>query len=177
MQGGIYELPIPPFKTGLIRGRFNPGDGHLYVCGMSAWATNQVFEQGGFFRIRYNGKPIHAPIDIRATERGVYVTFSDKLDKASVEQSDNFQVETWELKRTRRYGSDHYNEKKLKIGSSQLLGDQQTVFLELPTIEPVWQMEIRWDIKGNRGEKVEGRIQNTIHQLGKDAQRVAISIN
>ncbi|MEM9722076.1 MAG: DUF6797 domain-containing protein, partial [Bacteroidota bacterium] len=168
MQGGIFELPIPAFKTGLIRGRFNPADGQLYVCGMSAWATNQVYEPGGFYRITYNGKPLHAPIDIQAFSSGVSLTFSDPLDQASAESLENFQVETWELKRTRRYGSDHYNEQSLAISSLSLSADQKTVFIGLPDIEPVWQMEIRWDLKGKEGEVVKGRIQNTIHHLREE---------
>ncbi|MFT4605356.1 MAG: cytochrome c5, partial [Rhodothermales bacterium] len=40
-QGGIVEMPIPHFPTGIMRGRMNPNDGQLYAVGMSAWATNQ----------------------------------------------------------------------------------------------------------------------------------------
>lgn len=176
MQGGIYKLPIPAFKTGLIRGRFNPGDGQLYVCGMSAWATNQVFDPGGFYRIRYTGEKLFTPIELNATETGMLITFSDKLDRASVENPENFTVSTWELKRTRKYGSKHYNEQTLQVESVRLGPDEQTVFLALPEISPVWQMQIEYDIKGKDGEEVKGMFQHTIHQLGKDQDKAMASM-
>ncbi len=45
MQGGVAALPIPPFPTGIMRGRFHPADGSLYACGLFGWASNQ--EQPG----------------------------------------------------------------------------------------------------------------------------------
>ena len=51
MQGGMIELPIPTFPTGVMRGRFNPIDEHLYACGMFAWAGNAT-QPGGFYRLR-----------------------------------------------------------------------------------------------------------------------------
>ncbi|MCB0839938.1 MAG: hypothetical protein KDD99_24885, partial [Bacteroidetes bacterium] len=166
MQGGIFQLPIPAFKTGLIRGRFNPGDDHLYVCGMSAWATNQVYDPGGFYRIRYNGAPVYAPIELSAMKNGLRIKFSDPLDPEAVENPDNFTIRTWELKRTRKYGSKHYNEKELIVKSVKLALDARTVFIEIEGIEPVWQMEINWKIKGKNGNPVEGQLQNTIYELG-----------
>ncbi len=41
-QGGMCALPLPPFPTGVMRGRFHPADGQLYACGMFAWAGNQT---------------------------------------------------------------------------------------------------------------------------------------
>lgn len=177
MQGGIFRLPIPAFRTGLIRGRFNPADGHLYVCGMSAWATNQVFEEGGFYRIRYNGKPVHAPIALNTTQTGMVIKFSDPLDRESTENPGNFNVKTWELKRTRKYGSERYNEMPLAISEVTLAPDNQTVFIRLPDIQPVWQMEIAFDIKGINGEKVAGKLQNTIHHLGNKIQFEMLGMN
>ena len=49
VQGGMCELPLPSFPTGIMRGRFNPADGQLYVGGMFAWAGN-VTQPGGLYR-------------------------------------------------------------------------------------------------------------------------------
>ena len=68
MQGGMCELPLPQFPTGLIRGRFHPTNGHLYTCGMFAWAGNQQ-QPGGFYRVRATGKPMHLPVGLHAPER------------------------------------------------------------------------------------------------------------
>ncbi|MCB0847312.1 MAG: hypothetical protein KDE26_28875, partial [Bacteroidetes bacterium] len=136
------------------------------VCGMSAWATNQVYDPGGFYRIRYNGAPVYAPIELSAMKNGLRIKFSDPLDPEAVENPDNFTIRTWELKRTRKYGSKHYNEKELIVKSVKLALDARTVFIEIEGIEPVWQMEINWKIKGKNGNPVEGQLQNTIYELG-----------
>lgn len=41
-QGGMCALPIPTFPTEIMRPRFHPEQGHLYVCDMYAWAGNQT---------------------------------------------------------------------------------------------------------------------------------------
>ena len=65
-QAGMVELPVPQFPTGIMRGRFNPKDGQLYALGMSAWATNQMIQVGGFYRIRYTDKPIYTcPLSLK----------------------------------------------------------------------------------------------------------------
>src|SRR5262249_15766355 len=51
VQGGLCELPIRPFPTGIIRGRFHPQNGHLYLGGLFSWAGNQT-QPGGFYRLR-----------------------------------------------------------------------------------------------------------------------------
>ena len=64
VQGGMCQLPIPQFPTGVMRGRFHPADGQLYCCGMFAWAGNQT-QPGGFYRVRYLGEAVHLPIGLR----------------------------------------------------------------------------------------------------------------
>ena len=78
-QGGMCALPLPTFPTGIMRPRFHPTDGHLYVCGMYAWAGNQT-APGGFYRVRYTGKPADLPVGLKAKAGGVELTFTDALD-------------------------------------------------------------------------------------------------
>ncbi len=166
VQGGVSMLPIPDFPTGIMRGRFHPRDGHLYVCGMAAWGTAQMHLPGGFYRVRATGRPAHLPVGIQARKDGVVVTFSDPIDPASVATSDGIQVRTWALKRSAQYGSKHYDEKELEITGAHLSQDHRALTLTLPGIEPVWQMEIRYRLKGSLGEPVVGVVQNSIHALG-----------
>ncbi len=69
LQGGVCELPIPQLPTGVMRGRFHPIDGQLYACGMFAWAGTQV-QPGGFYRLRYTGKPLDVPVGLSARRGG-----------------------------------------------------------------------------------------------------------
>lgn len=166
LQGGVCELPIPLFPTGVMRGRFHPDNGQLYACGMFAWAGNQ-HQPGGFYRVRYTGKPVHLPIGLNARQDGITVTFSGTLDRKSATDVSNYGVKTWTLHRSANYGSDHINEKPSKITDATLSDDGRSVFLKIPDIKPTWCMEIKYSIKGAGGEFVDGKIHNTIHQLGE----------
>ena len=164
MQGGMCELPIEQFPTGVMRGRFSPVDGQLYCCGMFAWAGDQ-HQPGGFYRISYTGKPVHLPIGLNANRAGIKISFSDKIDVESASDPRNFSVQTWDLKRTENYGSKHYNEKRLEVVKAFVGDDRTSVFLQIPDIAPTWGMEISYSIKTSAGKKLQGRIHNTIHKL------------
>jgi hypothetical protein len=165
VQGGIFELPIPRFSTGVMRGRFNPGDEQLYLCGLSAWGSTQP-QLGGLYRIRRVDQPMVIPIGIKATTTGIELSFTDELDQASINQIANYTVETWDLLRSRKYGSKHYNEKFLKVTKAELGKDKKTIKLTIPEIKPTWVMEIQYQVKDKEGKNIDGSIQNTIHQLG-----------
>jgi len=98
-QGGMCALPLPAFPTGVMRPRFHPTDGHLYVCGMYAWAGNQT-APGGFYRVRYTGKPADLPVGLTAKAGAVELTFTDTLDPKSVDAK-SFAIKVWGLKRSR----------------------------------------------------------------------------
>ena len=166
LQGGLCRLPIPDFPTGTMRGRFHPGNGHLYLCGMSAWGTAQMHLPGGFYRIRATGKPAHLPIELNATKSGVDMIFSDPLSAESVEDiSDRVKVRSWALKRSANYGSKHFDEKTHAVTGAELSDDGRRLSLKIEDMATVWQMSIRYQLVGANGEKFEGEIQNTIHQL------------
>jgi len=162
VQGGMIELPIPQLATGTIRGRFHPADGQLYLSGMFAWAGSRT-EPGGFYRLRYTGKPVHLPVELHATTDGLELEFTGDVDPAAAENAENYQVKVWDLKRTKSYGSKHYNERQLKVTKATLDGRRLT--LEVPEIEPTWCMEIRYQLKTADGKDLSGVIHNTIHNL------------
>ena len=168
VQGGIVELPIPRFSTGVMRGRFNPGDGQLYLCGLSAWGSTQP-QLGGLYRIRKVDQPLNIPVGIKATSDGIELSFTSELDPAAVNQITNYTVETWDLLRSRNYGSKHYNEKILTVTKAELGKDKKTIRLTIPDIKPTWVMEIKYQLKDQNGKDIVGSIQNTIHQLGNSA--------
>ncbi len=168
MQGGVIDIPGVKFMTGVMRGRFNPEDGHLYACGMSAWGTNQMMKGGGLYRLRYNDQPLPLPIALNAFDTGMRLSFDRPLDKETATDVSNFTVECWDLKRTRRYGSDRYNVRKLSIGAAELQHHGREIHLYLPEIEKVDVMTIAYDIKDEAGHVMKGTVQHTIHALKKD---------
>ncbi|MCH6202014.1 hypothetical protein MMU07_20730 [Aquiflexum sp. LQ15W] len=165
VQGGIYELPIPRFSTGVMRGRFNPGDEQLYLCGLSAWGSTQP-QLGGLYRIRKVDQPMVIPVGIKATTKGIELSFTDELDARSVADTAHYTVKTWDLLRSRKYGSKHYNDQTLTVTKAVLAKDKKSIQLMIPDIKPTWGMEIQYRVKDDEGKDVEGLIQNTIHQMG-----------
>ncbi|VTT96866.1 multifunctional secreted protein : Large, multifunctional secreted protein OS=Rhodopirellula europaea SH398 GN=RESH_05041 PE=4 SV=1: Cytochrome_CBB3 [Gemmataceae bacterium] len=165
-QGGMVALPLPPFPTGIMRGRFHPTDGALYACGMFAWAGNRA-QPGGFYRVRYTGKPADLPVGLKATATGVELTFTDPLDPKAAADPKNYDVKVWGLKRTQNYGSKHIDEHPLAVAKAIVSGDGKTVRLDIPDLVPTWGMEIKYRVAGADGRPVTGVIHNTIHAMGK----------
>ena len=162
LQGGMCELPIPQFPTGTMRGRFHPQDGQLYLCGMFAWAGTQ-HQDGGFYRLRYTGQPVHLPVGLNATDETLRISFSGEIDREVAEQIQNYSIKTWDLKRTANYGSKHYNTQDLKVSVAKVSADRRSVDLIVPGLQPTWCMEIRYNLRGSDGQPVNGMIHNTIH--------------
>lgn len=165
-QGGEIEIPIPIFDTGIMRGRFHPADGQLYACGLFAWAGNRNKLPGAMYRVRYTNQEAHMPIGLNATTKGMRISYTDALDKASAESPSSYVVKTWDLTRGSRYGSKHSNEKTLAISAASLSADGKTVFLAIPDIKPTWCMSIDMKLKSNSGKAVTRSIHNSIHNLG-----------
>jgi putative heme-binding domain-containing protein len=165
MQGGMIELPLPTLATGVMRGRFNPGDGQLYLCGMFAWAGNAT-HPGALYRVRPTGRPAHLPIAIHAKESGMVLRFTEPLEPSTV-GPDNVSVKRWTLKRTAGYGSDHHDETELRATSVSLSEDGKTVTIFLADPRPTWCMEIKYSFRSATGDPVAGVIHNTIHELAE----------
>jgi putative heme-binding domain-containing protein len=163
-QGGMCALPLPAFPTGIMRPRFHPADGQLYVCGMFAWAGNQT-RAGGFYRVRHTGKPAGLPAGLRARAGGVEVTFTDPLDPTAAADVKNYDVKVWGLRRSQNYGSKHVDERPLAVTRATLAADGKTARLEITGLAPTQGMEVRYRLKGADNRPVAGVIHNTIHAL------------
>ena len=69
---------------------------------------------GGLYRIRYTGKPLALPIELKASEIGIDLTFASVLDMDIAQDIKNYEIETWDLLRSSAYGSDRYNKQKIR---------------------------------------------------------------
>ncbi len=172
MQGGVIDLPGVKFLTGVMRGRFNPSDGQLYACGMSAWGTNQMLRGGGLYRIRYTGKPMTLPVGLSTSKEGIELEFPEALDAENAQDIAKFQIKTWNLVRSKAYGSDRFDERQLSISKSELSANGKIIKLYVNDIQPVDVMTITYDLKDQLNNEVKGTIQNTIHLLKDDRQTV-----
>ena len=164
-QGAVIDLPGVKFLTGVMRGRFNPTDGQLYACGMSAWGTNQMMRGGGLYRVRYTGKTIPIPLKMKVLEKSIMLDFESPLDQNTASDLSNFEVKTWQLLRSKKYGSERLDQKVLKVTKSYAEGKSLKLYFE--NLEKVDVITIDYKIKNTKGETLSGSIQGTILQLGK----------
>jgi hypothetical protein len=172
MQGAVVQLPVK-FNSGIMRGRINPRDGQVYVCGLKGWQTSAV-RDGGFYRVRYTGKQVRMASSIHFLTDGVEIEFTTSLDPKSAGDVQNYSVEQWNYLWTGEYGSPDVSVRNpsvkkhdpLEIKSARLLKDGRTVVLEIPDLRPADQIKIRLYLDSADGEIVSQDIHGTIHKLG-----------
>lgn len=165
MQGGMCQLPMAEFPTGTMRGRLNPHDHGLYLSGLFAWGSNQQTQDGGLFRFRPSGKPAYLPVRLSVRSNRIVLTFSDPLDTATANDTSQYSVKVWSLKRSANYGSKHYDERTLSVSAARATDDGRSIELTIPDLSPTWCMEIVCRLKSPTGEEVERAIHNSIHHL------------
>ena len=170
-QGGVVQFPLK-FDSGIMRARFNPRDGQLWVCGLQGWQTSGG-RVGALQRVRYTGKPVHLPIALRVASNGLNISFTTAMDEASATDEQNYAVEQWNYEWTEKYGSPEFSvanpgkqaHDPVAVKSVTLSPDRKTVFLEIPEIKPVMQMRVRFRLKAADGAPVEHEIYNTINRV------------
>ena len=171
-QAGMVKFPLK-FQTGLMRGRVNPKDGQVYVSGLRGWQTDGT-KDGGFYRVRYTGKPVHTPLELHALKDGLQITFTGELDATSATDTASYAIEQWNYTYSGNYGSPELSvadpklkkHDKVEIKTVRLAKDKKTVLLEIPGLQPVNQMKIKLGLKSADGTEINQEIYNTIHKLG-----------
>lgn len=173
-QGGTVELPFE-FDSGVMRGRFRPQDGQLYVTGLRGWVSSAT-RDGCFNRVRYTGAPANLPVSIKTHANGIAISFSRQLERDSAQDPDNYELSTWNYRWTANYGSAEYRPSDpnregrdaIEPRSATLLEDGKTVFLELPGLAPVMQFGIRCSIVAADGAAIEQTIHATLNAVGTE---------
>ena len=168
-QGGVVKFPLK-FESGLARARFNPIDGQLYVAGLKGWQTNAA-KDGAIQRVRYTGGPLTMQNALHVTDKGITIGFTGELEPASASDAANYAIQQYNYKWTSAYGSDKYKisdpaakgKEPVEIKSVTVAADKKSVFLEVPGLEPVMQVEIKMNIKAADGSALPGEVAHTIN--------------
>ena len=169
-QGGVTPLPLS-LDDPLLKGAVNPVDGLLYLTGFNIWGTKA---KGKTFlgRVRSNPeKVLSAPVDLRAGKRGILLRFARPLDPESALQTDAYSVRRWNYKRTSKYGSPNYKmdgspgSEDLPVSSIKLSRDKKTVFVGIPDMREVMQMEVSYDLAAQDRSPIKNKSFLTVHLL------------
>jgi hypothetical protein len=171
IQGGVVQFPLR-FSSGIMRARFNPADGQLYVCGLQGWQTSGL-RDGCFQRVRYTGKPVYMPSGLHVKKDSVEVSFTAALDANSAEDPENYAVEAWNYRWTDAYGSPDFKlsrpgEKghdRWQVGKVKLLEDKKTVSIALPDLQPAMQVRLQMKLRAQDATPIPAILYSTINTL------------
>ena len=191
MQGGLTRFNVN-FDSGVMRARFNPKDGQLYVVGLRGWQTTAV-KNGCLQRVRYTGEKVRTPLDLKVSEGRVEVRFGEPLDASVAKDPGSWNIEIWNYLWSAAYGSPDLSTKVkpvqaaevgkdgkpefskeqmsqakhdlLKVTRVELSADGRTAILHLADLAPCMQMSLKYNLRSTDGTELSGRITNTIHAL------------
>lgn len=171
-QGGTIPFPTTPgdFQSGIMRGRFSPHDGQLYVSGLRGWQTRAI-RDGCFERVRYTGGAVHLPIHVKTFGNGIKLQFAERLDREQAQDPRNFFVEQWNYLYSEQYGSPEFSVERPKeqgrdevpVLSATVMDDGHSIFLEMPSLHPVHQICINYFLKSEAGSSFQGSYAHTIN--------------
>ncbi len=179
-QGAAVRFPLR-FDSGIMRGRFNPKDGQLYLAGLRVWQSNGA-RFGAFHRVRYTGKPVNMPKALNVQKDGIRITFTNPLDATTAVDDQNWAIDQWNYQWTQNYGSKLYSTKDpakvlgdkrqgafggdpLPIKAIPLSEDKKTVHLIVDNLKPVMQSRIRFNIMAADKTAIKQEILHTINRV------------
>jgi hypothetical protein len=175
MQGGVVKFPIK-FTSSVMRARFNPRDGQLYVSGLSEWQSNAA-KNTGFDRVRYTGKKVYSVRGLKVLKDGVELTFTEPLGADSVADLQNWSGKRWNYARTEGYGSPEFSlvpdpngkpkrgRDTLSIAATTLSSDGRSVKVQIADFKPAMSETIRFNLKSADGTPVAQEVLHTIHAI------------
>ncbi len=171
MQGAVVQFPLK-FASGIMRARFNPVDGQLYLSGLRGWQTAGARE-GCLQRVRYTGKPLRTLLEMKAVKGAIELTFTEALDPETANDPDSYAIQQWNYLWSEKYGSPDLSvadpKKKgrdtVDVKSAKLSADGKTVRLEIPDLKPVMQMGIKIRVRSADGAAVALEVYGTINRV------------
>ncbi|HYF00559.1 MAG TPA: DUF6797 domain-containing protein, partial [Planctomycetota bacterium] len=170
-QGGVVKFPFT-FPSGVMRGRFSPADGQLYVAGMRGWSSRAA-RDACLQRVRWTGRPLCWPSDVRTRAGGLDVTFTTPLDTASAADAENVGAIRFNVVRTGNYGSPEFSVKDPKktgrdpaeVTRTRLSADGRTLAVDIPDLAPVTNLILKFRLKSADGAPVKLDLNWTVHRV------------
>lgn len=168
VQGGLARVPVS-FSVPVQKGAVHPVDRLLYLFGFQVWDSN-AGDISGLVRLRYTGGPTPLLADLHAGARGLLLRFGHPLDEAAALDAANYLVRRWNYKRTGEYGSGYY---KLDgtagldslVAIPHLSADRRSVFLAVPDMRRVMQMEVVYRLTAADGTPLDHAAYLTVNRV------------
>ncbi len=167
-QGAVFPV-LSGFPSGVLKGRINPIDGRLYLCGFEIWGTSGD-RITGLFRVRPTGETSWIPRRIHASQRGVLLQFDQELSPELAADLGRYSVDRWNYEQTHNYGSGNFKlngepgQESIPVASAQLSKDRKTLFLGLVDMLPSHTLRITYRLPSPDATQVDSAYL-TIHSL------------
>ncbi|WP_353128414.1 cytochrome c [Parapedobacter pyrenivorans] len=159
LQGGVTYIR-GNYVAPTINGAMGPSDGQLYIAGLNLFGSNST-GIAAIQRLRYTGKPSYMLSAFKAGSEGVVLMFDSPLDEVSARNIANYQFKRWNYKRTEQYGSGHFRldgtpgEEVLPVLDAYVSPDRTRVFLLVPDMKAVDQVEVMYDLRAHNGKLIK----------------------
>lgn len=141
-----------------LNGSVNTADGHLYIAGFQilGWGTTAA-RMAGLGRVRYTGIPSTVPSAVLPTDQGVLLRFDVALNRERAQDPSSYSVTSWHYQRTYKYGSPQLKADgtpgvdQHPVSRAYVSSDQRSVFIAVPEMKPVMQMQVGWSLATETG--------------------------
>ena len=162
-----HDFDYPP-----LNGSVNPADGQLYLAGFQirGWGTTAT-RLAGLGRVRHTGSDSTLPREIVAMDKGVLLRFEVALDAVKAADPSRYAVASWHYRRTHKYGSPQLKADgtpgvdRLRPTSAHVSLDGRSVFVAVPGMTPVMQMQVGWSLATAAGAPFEESASFTPYEL------------
>ena len=182
-QAAIVKLQIDAL-TGIHRARVNPKDGQVYAVGLNGWngsGRRGLVAGPTSTGSGYSGKPSNLLLNTTVLDFGIELKFNFKLDPTTATDPANYRLSgSGNYKWSHGYGSKQYAPKTGEVGQEpvttiqavQLADNGESVFLKIPDIAPVNQMEFNLTLKAADGSDFNEQVYLCINKVpGKELYR------
>jgi hypothetical protein len=152
----------------LLHARMHPAGDAVFFAGFQIWGTRTT-TMWALGRLRPGSTQIATAIAARSMKEGVILQFAEAVDPASL-KPENVTVRAWNYQRSSEYGSGRYTlagkPGTNAIGVGQMIAsvDGRSVFVHLPDLPEVMQLELRHEFRFVRGAAASGSVYFTINQ-------------
>ena len=166
LQGLVTKFPLR-FESGIMRSRFHPRDGQLYLCGLRGYDTNAV-RDGGFYRVRYTGKTLRMPTGWKTRPGGIDISFGCDLDAEFSGNASRWSGQWYDIPRATPREPKR-KKAKLPITRVRVLPDRRTVSIDIRDFGPATNISFRYRLKDAEGKMMRGELHGTVNRVpGKD---------
>ena len=171
-QAAVVALPFQ-FDAGIMRARVNPADGQVYATGLSGWQGPDGGKDGCLQRLRFTGQASKLLDDVKVERNGLRLRFNFAVDPSSARDANSYHLEEWNYLWAETYGSEQYSlqhpgtkaHDQMKIAAVQLSDDGRSVFLTIPDVRPVNQVELRLNLAAADGSRFKELAYLTINAV------------